>query len=145
MKNKRKNNKSLLIKGALEKIPAEVIEDEAFRKKLRNMMKGWSGIYALYKDDRVYYIGKATSSFWRLWGHFRRDRHVGKWNKFSVFRFKRIRYLDDLESLLLHISKPKGNRAVARIPKDMALTSLLRKEIKESRKRAQKIEKAIKS
>ena len=53
MKNKRKNNKSLLIKGALEKIPAEVIEDEAFRKKLRNMMKGWSGIYALYKDDRV--------------------------------------------------------------------------------------------
>ena len=57
MKNKRKNNKSLLIKGALEKIPAEVIEDEAFRKKLRNMMKGWSGIYALYKDDRVYYIG----------------------------------------------------------------------------------------
>ena len=143
VKKIKKNNKSLLIKGSLERIPAEVIEDASFRKRLRQTMKGWSGIYALYKKDRVYYVGKATSSFWRLWGHFKRDRHKGKWDRFSVFRFKKIRYLGDLETLILHISKPKGNRNVPRIAKDMELTNILRKEVTEARKKAQRIEKAI--
>ena len=106
-------------------------------------MKGWFGIYALYKDDKGYYVGQASSSFWRLWSHFKRDSHVGKWNKFSVFRFKRIRYLDDLELLLLHISKPKGNKNIGRIPKDSELTNILRKEIHEAKKKAQRIERAI--
>ena len=143
MKRKRRSDKGLLIKGSLEKIPSDVIEDASFRKKLREMMKGWSGIYALYKDDKVYYVGQASSSFWRLWSHFKRDSHVGKWNKFSVFRFKRIRYLDDLELLLLHISKPKGNKNIGRIPKDSELTNILRKEIHEAKKKAQRIERAI--
>ena len=139
---KIKRKSSFLIKGSLEKIPAEVIEDASFRKKLRQIMMGWSGVYVLYKDDDVYYIGKASSSFWRLWRHFRRDRHVGKWNKFSVFRFK-IGNLTALETLLLHISKPKGNKSIPRIPRDMELTRILRKEVNEARKKAQRIEKAI--
>ena len=143
-KRKKKSNKGLLIKGSLEKIPAEVIEDAGFRKKLRQMMKGWAGIYALYRDDKVYYVGLATSSFWRLWGHFKRDRHSGKWNRFSVYRFKRVKYLKDLETLILHISKPKGNHSIGKIPKDMELTRILRKDVKDFRKRAQKIERAIK-
>ena len=140
---KRKSNKGLLIKGSLERIPADIIDDPAFRKELRRMMKGWAGIYALYKNDKLYYVGLATSSFWRLWGHFKRDRHVGKWNKFSVYRFKRIKYLKDLETLILHISKPRGNHTIGRIPKDMELTRILRKYVKDFRKRAQKIERAI--
>lgn len=44
VKRKKKSNKGLLIKGSLEKIPAEVIEDETFRRRLREMMKGWAGI-----------------------------------------------------------------------------------------------------
>jgi hypothetical protein len=140
----KKSNKGVLIKGSLEKIPAEVIEEEAFRRKLRQIMRGWAGIYALYKDDKLYYVGLATSSFWRLWGHFKKDRHSGKWNKFSVYRFKRIRYLKDLETLILHVSKPRGNRTIGRIPKDLELTEMLRKEVEEHRKKAEKIEKAIK-
>ncbi|MFH1631368.1 MAG: GIY-YIG nuclease family protein, partial [Candidatus Aenigmatarchaeota archaeon] len=109
----------------------------------REIMKGWSGIYVLYKDDKVYYIGKATSGFWRLWSHFKRSKHVGKWDKFSIFRF-RTGNLTALETLILHISKPKGNKSIPRIPKDMELTKVLGNEVKEARKKAQKIEKAIK-
>ncbi|MBU2477435.1 GIY-YIG nuclease family protein [Candidatus Micrarchaeota archaeon] len=144
MSKKKRSNRGLLIKGSLEKIPAETIEDETFRKKLRELMLGWAGIYVLYKDDKLYYVGLATSSFWRLWGHFKRDRHAGKWNKFSVFRFKKVAYLKDLETLILHISKPKGNRTIGTIPKDFELTKTLRKKATEYRKSAEKIENAIK-
>ena len=140
---KQKTDRGLLIKGSLEKIPADVIEDENFRKRLRDMMRGWSGIYALYKDDKLYYVGLATTSFWRLWSHFKRDRHAKKWNKFSVYRFKRVRYLKDLETLILHISKPKGNRTIGTIPRDTELTRMLRKEVTGYRKKAEKIEKAL--
>ena len=34
MKRKRRSDKGLLIKGSLEKIPSDVIEDAFFRKKL---------------------------------------------------------------------------------------------------------------
>lgn len=140
---KKGKSKLLLIKGSLEKIPAEVMEEESFRKTLREIMKDWSGIYVLYKDDKIYYIGKATSGFWRLWNHFKRSKHSGKWNKFSIFRF-RTKNLIDIETLLLRISKPKGNKSIPRIPKDMELTKILKKEMKESRKKAQSIEKALK-
>lgn len=141
---KRKGNRGLLIKGSLERIPAGTIEDAAFRKRLRKMMRGWAGIYALYRDDKLYYVGLAKSSFWRLWGHFKRDHHAGKWNNFSVFRFKKVRYLKDLETLILHISKPKGNKVRGTIPKDYELTRELRKEATVFRKKAEKIENAIK-
>ncbi len=143
-KKLRKSNRGLLIKGSLEKIPAEVMEDGVFRKKLRELMRWWAGIYALYNGDRLYYVGLATKSFWRLWGHSKRGKHVGKWDKFSVFRFKRIKYLKDLETLILHISKPRGNRVIGRIPKDYELTKILRKEVTDFKKKAQKIERAIK-
>lgn len=139
----KREKQGLLIKGALEKIPVEVIEDATFRKRLREIMKGWSGIYALYKDDKVYYVGKSINDFWRLWRHYQRDRHVGKWDKFSVFRFK-TKNLPALETLVLHISKPKGNKAIPRIPKDVELTKILKNEVKQARKTAQRIEKAIK-
>ena len=138
-----KSNKGLLIKGSLERIPAETIEDQTFRKKLRELMKGWAGIYALYKGTDLYYVGLAKSSFWRLWGHFKRDHHAGKWDNFSVFRFKKVRYLKDLETLLLHVSKPSGNKVKGRIPKDYELTQILKKEATEFRKTAERIEKAI--
>ena len=142
MTKEKKSEKFLLIKGSLEKIPSSVMEDESFRKKLREIMKEWSGIYVLYKDDKICYIGKAKSGFWRLWSHYKRGKHKDKWDKFSIFRF-RTKNLTAIETLLLHISKPKWNKSIPRIPKDMELTRILRKEMKEARKRAQEIERAI--
>lgn len=143
MAKKHRSKKGLLIKGSFDKIPVEVIEDEAFRKKLRELMKGWSGIYALYSKDKLYYVGLATSSFWRLWNHFKKDRHKGKWDKFSLFRIKRVGYLKDLETLILQISKPKGNKVVGKIPRDLEITSIIRSLISDHRKTAEKIEKAL--
>jgi len=139
---KNTNNKGVLIKGSVEKIPQEMIEDESFRKYLRKVMKDWCGIYVLYKDEEVFYVGQTNSSFWRLWTHFKRSANAGKWNKFSVFKLK-AEHLDDLESLILHISKPKGNTNIPRIPKDREFTTAIKREAKEARKKAQRLERAI--
>lgn len=141
-KKEEKIIKRLLIKGSVEKIPQETIEDESFRKYLRKVMKDWCGIYVLYKGDEVYYVGQTNSSFWRLWTHFKRSANAGKWDKFSVFRFN-AKHLDSIETLLLHISKPKGNTNIPRIPKDREFTNVLRKEAKEARRKAIKLERAI--
>lgn len=103
MRKNRHSYKNLLVKRYLENVSRK-----AYRCALGRDKRG-VGIYVLYKGKRVYYIGKTTSSLrGRLSGHLG-DRHKGKWDRFSIFQVKRVKYIRDLEVLLLHIFKPKGN------------------------------------
>lgn len=82
----------------------------SYKNALGRKEKG-TGIYVLYKDDEVYYIGLSKRSLRsRLTGHAMRDSHKGKWNNFSYFQISKTRYIKDVESLLLRIVHPKGNK-----------------------------------
>ncbi|MEM5854309.1 MAG: GIY-YIG nuclease family protein [Candidatus Aenigmatarchaeota archaeon] len=117
-----------------KKLPSSILEDPIFEEKLKELMKGYSGIYALYKRDELYYVGLTKNLHGRIKWHLR-DRHVGKWDKFVIFRIKKIRYLKDIETLIVNIAEPKGNRVRGKVPKDYNLNyilkDLLRKKEKE--------------
>lgn len=71
-----------------------------------------------------------------------KDRHAGKWNKFSIFVIRRIKYLKDLETLILRIvPKAKGIKIKGRMPHQHALRRELRKIVKEYRRTTEQIEK----
>ena len=61
-----------LVTGQLEKVSWSVLED--YRDVIRDMIRGKSGIYALYNRDKLYYVGLATNLMGRLNQHLK-DRH----------------------------------------------------------------------
>ena len=63
------------------------------------------GIYILYQDKELYYIGKAKNLLSRLKQHLK-DKHKNKWNYFSFAIIISEEYIDELESLLLSLIKP---------------------------------------
>lgn len=136
-----RKTKGLLLKGILEKVPSDSFE--VLRGELKGMMKGKAGIYALYKHRRLYYVGLARNLDGRLYGHLERDRLSGRWDNFSIFLVKRGRYLKDLETLVLRIAKPKGNRMSGKIPGHHELRRALRKVAGQLRRKADRIARAL--
>ena len=133
-----KSVKGSLVKGVLENIPRESFERIA--DAIEKTMKGESGIYALYKNDRLYYVGLARDLKGRVKKHTR-DKHAGKWNKFSIYTIKKAKYLGDVETIILRIGKPKGNDQLGRIPKLRALQKIL---VKEAKKKVKESKDAVK-
>ena len=64
-----------------------------------------SGLYILYGDYGPYYVGKADRMGRRLKQHLK-DRHAGKWNRFSWFGFRPV--LETRDSLGMNkLREPK--------------------------------------
>jgi len=123
---RRRSNKGALVKGVSRPLPIELLSEQMFRDELRKLMKGYSGLYALYRGQRLYYVGLADNIFWRL-HHHTRNRHRGKWNRFAIYRISRVRFLKDIEALVLRIAKPPGNAVSGNFHPDADVTKALRK------------------
>jgi len=90
------------------------------------MIKRRAGVYALYKQDSLYYVGLASNLMGRLKTHLR-DRHHGSWDRFSVYLTLRDDHIKELESLLLRIVAPQGNKQRGKFVKSQNLHPLLNK------------------
>ncbi len=133
-------HRGALLKGVLERVPAESFELVA--RAIKNILHRKSGIYALYKDDRVYYVGLAKRLHGRIRWH-KKDKHSGKWNNFSVFIIEKVRYLKDIETLILHISQHKGNKTKGRIPEYHELKKILEDETGEHELKFRRLKRAL--
>lgn len=109
------NTKDSLVSEYLERVGGDVLESEHFRSILVGMIRGHAGVYSLYKNDRLYYVGLATNLMNRVKHHLK-DRHAGKWDSFSVYLTTAGGHIKPIESLLLRIIDPKGNRVKGRLP-----------------------------
>jgi hypothetical protein len=126
-----KIKKGSLIKEVLEGVSSDYFG--AVHKELKRALHEKAGIYALYKKNRLYYVGLASSLYGRIrWHQF--DRHKGKWDNFSLFVIKDPKYLKDIETSVVRIAKPAGNKAKGRILHHGALARVLRRSIREKKK-----------
>lgn len=139
---KKRSNKGALIKGMSQPLPIELLGDPSFKNGLYEIMRDYAGIYALYKRNRLYYVGLATNLYWRLLGHTK-NKHRGKWNRFAIFRIGRVRYLKDIETLLLRVAEPPGNVVSGHLHRDADLTRVLRKIQRDQTRRLTRIRKAL--
>ena len=103
-----------LVTDYIERMSGDILDDR-YRPQLAELIRGHSGIYALYKDDGLYYVGLAVDLMRRVDQHLK-DRHRGAWNRFSVYLTQRDEHLKPLESLLLRVFKPSGNQQGGRLP-----------------------------
>ena len=103
-----------LVTEYIERMSGDILDDR-YRPQLAELIRGNSGIYALYKDDTLYYVGLAVDLMRRVDQHLK-DRHQGAWNRFSVYLTARDEHLKPLESLLLRVYRPSGNKQGGRLP-----------------------------
>jgi hypothetical protein len=92
-----------------------------------------SGVYALYKGEELYYVGLAKNLRSRLHGHLK-DRHALAWNRFSVYLTKDDEHIKELESLVLRIASPKGNRVAGKFSGARDLMSVFSQRVRNSQR-----------
>lgn len=105
-KKKTKRKTKSIITGYMEKVSGKVFTD--YSKVITDMIKGHQGIYALYKNDRLYYVGLASNLKGRIKQHLR-DKHKGQWTHFSLYIVRKTDHIKEIESMILRIAYPKGN------------------------------------
>lgn len=102
---------------------------EKYQDIVRQYIRGRHGIYALYRKDKLYYVGLATNLRGRLKQHLK-DRHGKSWDRFSVYLTIGDSQIKELESLLLRIVKPTGNRQGGRFFRSDNLRTRLARDIR---------------
>jgi predicted GIY-YIG superfamily endonuclease len=142
IKRKKRPTKGALIKGMTGKLPLEILDSPVFRADIRKVMKGYSGIYLLYRRKSLYYVGLTGNLLARLKSH-QDDKHASNWDRFTIYRIKHVRYLKDLETLLTGLLSPPGNSVEGRVPRDADINRILRRVLKEQEVSIRKIRKAI--
>lgn len=102
----RHSEKGALVKGYLEKKDRKGFE--LLLSRYKEVIGNSSGIYALYKGKKLYYVGIAQNLLGRVDWHTR-DKHKNRWDKVSFFVIDKHRYSKDIETVLLRIIEPRGN------------------------------------
>lgn len=105
---------NVLVREYIEKMSGDIFE-ERYRDQLAELIEGHAGVYALYLDDALYYVGLASDLMRRV-GFHQKDRHAGRWNLFSVYLTAKSAHIKPLESLLLRVYMPEGNRVRGKLP-----------------------------
>src|SRR5690349_383591 len=91
----------------IEHLPSSSFEK--YRDTIRTMVHRRHGVYALYRKRRLYYVGLASNLRGRLRQHLR-DRHAAKWDTFSAYLTIDDAHIRELESLVVRIALPDGNK-----------------------------------
>jgi len=128
MARKKKHKARAIIAGHLEKIGAKVFDD--FSSVITNIIKGNQGIYALFKKDRLYYVGLARNLKSRINSH-NKDRHQNKWTHFSLYIIRKEDHIKEIESLVLRVAYPKGNIVRGKLKQSKDLRPLLKNKLVE--------------
>jgi len=123
-----RRKRAQLVCQHLENISRRLLD--TYRDVFRALVRGRHGIYALYRKDRLYYVGLATNLRGRLAQHLR-DRHAQTWDRFSLYLTVGDKHLHEIESLLIHISNPRGNKVRPGFSRSENLLRSLRRRIKE--------------
>jgi predicted GIY-YIG superfamily endonuclease len=96
-----------LVGGYLERISSDAFLN--YPEELTALAGKQHGVYALYEGNHLYYVGLATNLRPRIKHHLK-DRHAGRWDRFSLYLIRKADHIKELESLLLRIASPAGNK-----------------------------------
>jgi hypothetical protein len=126
-----KRRRTGLVVQMLESIPG--LAFKRFPDVVRELAHGRNGVYALYSGDRLYYVGLARDLRSRLKSHLK-DRHADEWDRFSLYLTEGDEHLKELESLVLRIADPKGNRVKGKLSGAEDLRPRLMRRVREMQK-----------
>jgi len=119
---------SHLVCQHLENISRDALEKH--QKIIKQYVRRRNGVYALYRKEKLYYVGLAKNLRSRLKSHLH-DRHGSSWDRFSVYLTIGEQHLRELESLILRIVQPKGNKQKGKFPKSEDIRRRFARDVKD--------------
>ncbi len=117
-----------LVTQHLEGVSWRVLQE--YPDLVGSLIRRQAGIYALYRRDKLYYVGLASNLMGRLNSHLR-DRHSGAWDRFAVYLTTSADHLRELECLALRIVQPSGNVQSGKFSRSQNLISTLYQTMKD--------------
>ncbi len=111
-KKKSKRGARPIVVGHLEKISSGVFE--RYPEQITGLTEGTQGVYALYRRQKLYYIGLANDLKRRIKWHLK-DKHKGKWDRFSLYIIRKTDHIREVESVVVRIAEPSGNQQRGRL------------------------------
>jgi len=129
-KMKKYKSKSLVVQS-LENVSKVVFRNYA--PLITELIGRSPGVYALYDDMGLYYVGKSVDLKGRVHHHLK-DRHKASWTHFSLYLFRHEHHVDEIESLLIRIASPKGNRVKPKGRSDGSMLKELKDKVKEQQR-----------
>lgn len=126
-KKKAKRTAKPIVESYLERIGQKVFKD--FSSVITALIKGNQGIYALYKRDKLYYIGLASNLKNRIKHHLN-DKHKNYWTHFSLYIISKQEHIKEFESVILRVAYPKGNTVKGKLSRAKNLRPSLKRQLK---------------
>jgi len=123
--------KTFILTEKLEGISKKIFERH--KKIIVQYIGNKPGVYALYDEKELYYVGRAVDLARRVDRHLK-DHHSALWTHFSVYFTKKAEYANSIEAVIISIAQPKGNKVKPKLGKETKLKNFIRKAVKESYK-----------
>lgn len=123
--------KKIIIKK-IESISKDIFDK--FSEPISKLVKGKHGVYALYDEGDLYYVGRAVDLERRVKQHLK-DKHKALWTHFSLFFTEKKEYISIIESIIISIAQPVGNKIKPKGKIDNKDIKVLEKMIKEQQDR----------
>jgi len=94
-----------------EHVSIEKLNETVYWNTMPRTKTSGCGIYVLFNQKNIHYIGLAKQSLReRIKDHIT-DEHKGNWTHFSFYQTCDVKYVKDLETILLRIfNQPIGNK-----------------------------------
>lgn len=132
VKRRRRRRREPLVYQHLENVSRELLEKHP--DVVAQFIGRNAGIYALYKRNKLYYVGLATALRGRLRAHVK-NRHGGSWDRFSIYLTIKDQHLREIEALLLRIANPPGARQRGKLVQSRDMRRRITKAIHEKQSR----------
>lgn len=123
-----KRKRSALVSQYLEGISRTALAE--YQPFFREQARRRNGVYALYRRKKLYYVGLARDLRGRLKTHLR-DKHGESWDRFSMYLTVGDDHIKELESLVLRIVRPAGNRQGGKFAKAQNLRREFTRRVKQ--------------
>ncbi|OOG47380.1 DUF2924 domain-containing protein [Polaromonas sp. A23] len=115
-----------LVLDRIENVSKDVFQE--YYEQITALVGDSPGVYALYDGTELYYVGKSTDLRKRVKIHLK-DRHLASWTHFSLYLVREADHIHEIESLLVRIANPKGNRVIPKGRSNGVLAKDLRRSI----------------
>ncbi|NQT45881.1 MAG: DUF2924 domain-containing protein [Candidatus Omnitrophica bacterium] len=123
----KKRKKKSLILERLENVSKRVFKEHS--ELITGLVGTSPGVYALYDDMGLYYVGKSGDLKNRVQHHLK-DKHRASWTHFSLYLLRHQEHAGELESLLIRIADPRGNKVKPKGKSDEAMLNKLKTMVK---------------
>jgi len=124
----RRRRRDALVYAHLENVSRDLLEQHP--DVVRDFIGRNAGVYALYRRNRLYYVGLANALRHRLKAHVK-NRHGNSWDSFSVYLTIKDQHLREIEALMLRLARPSGARQRGRLAQSKDLRRFIRRVIRQ--------------